>query len=744
MADHMAILDRELTDIATGKHDRLIVQMPPRHGKTKLTSDYFPAWYLGRWPHKHIIQIGADEDLARRSSMQARNLLEEHGPTYFGTRLDPKSKSAGQWNTEVGGGLKASGVGGTIVGFGADVLIVDDYIRGIEGALSDAQRSKQYQWYLSTASTRLSPTGSIVVVATRWHPQDLIGCLLRDAEFSGENWRVVSFPAIDEHGAALWPERWPIEKLERIKAGYNAGGYPWQWEALYQQNPPDILDSEWPSHYFGDHIWYKNHEMPARKDQLARVVALDPSVAKEDKSDYSAFVCVTKDRDFNYWVDADLDRRPSTEIVKAGMELLERWQAYSFGCETNQFQALLKGEFDRALMLSNSPVRTYGIHNHEHKMVRIRRLTPLLAEGRIRFRKGSPGVNLLLEQLKGWPNHKYDDGCFEAGTMIETSEGPKAIENVNPGDFVLTRRGYCRVLKSGCTGVRDTVTLRTSSGKTLTGTAEHPIFNGIAFVPMYKATRVSTCHANTEQRSQMLLSSMASYSGGTRKQNSGHTGCTIHHMPGIDEPVSARSTKRYGSQSTDQSQRIVRSITSTETNSTTKSRTWSASQKRSMIGGTWTPDESGVCLLPGRHSSTPLEHLLQSGMAVKPGRLGTGSTANDRGRVDRRSRSLAINVEKPTRHSPHIGRSSALQGADSDLMLPTVAMSSETVCDVKKSSTQPVYNLTIEGNPEYFANGILAHNCDALEMAIRMIDDLLSGIPQAVSERMGIEERAVL
>ena len=145
MASHMAVLDKELTEIATGANDRLIVQMPPRHGKSMLSSVYFPAWYLGRWPHKNIIQIGADDELARTFSIQARNLLLEHGTNYFGTALDSKSQAAGHWRTAAGGGLKASGVGGTIVGFGADVLVIDDYVRNVEAALSDTIRTKQYQ-----------------------------------------------------------------------------------------------------------------------------------------------------------------------------------------------------------------------------------------------------------------------------------------------------------------------------------------------------------------------------------------------------------------------------------------------------------------------------------------------------------------------------------------------------------------------------------------------------------------------
>ncbi len=148
---HIVRIAELLDRVIAGVVKRFAILMPPRHGKSYLSSVYFPAWYLGRWPDKNIIQIGADDDLARTFSIQARNMLDEHGPSYFGTHLDPKTKSAGFWKTSEGGGLKAAGVGGTIVGFGADVLIVDDYIRNIEAALSETQRQKQYQWFLTTA-----------------------------------------------------------------------------------------------------------------------------------------------------------------------------------------------------------------------------------------------------------------------------------------------------------------------------------------------------------------------------------------------------------------------------------------------------------------------------------------------------------------------------------------------------------------------------------------------------------------
>lgn len=405
MARHMAALDRELTDIETGANDRLIVQMPPRHGKSFLCAGYFPAHYLGLYPHRHVISIGADDDLAMQFSRMARDLLVEHG-RMFGVQVKSDKMAQAEWELTAGGGLKAAGVGGTVMGRGADLLIIDDYFRDHQHALSQTRREQLYQWYLSTSGTRLSPTGAVVIVATRWHPKDLIGLVLQTAEQTGENWRVLRFPALGDDGAALWPERWPAEKLEKIRAEKSVSGYPWIWEALYQQNPPEILDAEWPSEYF-DNIWCELWP----RDRHLTVVALDPSLGKTDKADYSAFVAACKGHDGVYYVDADIARRPSQEIVDAGIRWMREIKPDVFGCESNQFQELLRGMFEAALPQAGMTMaRVRGIRNDIPKITRIRLLGELLAKGRIKVRRGSPGAALLVEQLRGFPSHKHDDG----------------------------------------------------------------------------------------------------------------------------------------------------------------------------------------------------------------------------------------------------------------------------------------------------------------------------------------------
>jgi len=407
MARHLAILDRELTGIETGQIKRLIVEMPPRHGKSMLTSCYFPAHYLGMHHGRNVILTSATDELAMDFSALSRDLVAEHG-WMFGCKLRSDRASMQRWQLEQGGGLRAAGVGGGIMGRGADLLIIDDYFKSHEPALSETQRNKLYQWYLSTSGTRLSPEGAIVIIATRWHHKDLIGQVLKNAEETGEEWRVLSFPALAGDGAALWPEQWPANAMETKRREFYSSGYPWMWEALYQQHPPEVLDAEWPPEYF-DCIWCDR--WPEKQERHLIAVALDPSLGHTEKSDYSAFVAVAKGLNGVYYVDANIDRRPSRQIVDHGVDWMCHINPDFFGCEINAFQELLAPMFEAALPRARVPDhQVYRIHNHLPKVTRIRSLTGLLAAGRIRIRKGSPGASLLLEQLKGFPSHKYDDG----------------------------------------------------------------------------------------------------------------------------------------------------------------------------------------------------------------------------------------------------------------------------------------------------------------------------------------------
>ncbi len=219
---------------------RIILTMPARHGKSEFLSVNTPIWFLEKWPGKFVMSISYGSELATDFSLKVRDTLQDEDLHHLlRTRIRQDKKRVDRWLTPNGGGLTAAGIGGPLTGRGADLMLIDDYIKNAEDSLSVGQLKKTWEWFKSTAYTRLEPGASLVILATRWNVNDLIGKCIR--EMPNENWLVINLPAIAEAndpldreiGEALWPERFPIDRLLRIK---EALGDYW-WSAMYQQQP---------------------------------------------------------------------------------------------------------------------------------------------------------------------------------------------------------------------------------------------------------------------------------------------------------------------------------------------------------------------------------------------------------------------------------------------------------------------------------------------------------------------------
>lgn len=238
---HHKLLASKLEDVEAGRIKRLAVLMAPRHGKSKLSSELFPSWYLGRNPNRRVLSLSYGQDLADVFGRAVRNYLRN--PTFAalfpGCQIASDSNSIKRFNTLAGGGYVTIGVGGATTGRGADLLVLDDLIKDREQADSSVYRENLIDWYRSVARTRLQPNGSIVLVQTRWGTQDFVAWLL--SETAHENWEVISLPAIAlendplgrQPGEALWDEAYPLPVLEETRATLGSR----DWNALYQQCP---------------------------------------------------------------------------------------------------------------------------------------------------------------------------------------------------------------------------------------------------------------------------------------------------------------------------------------------------------------------------------------------------------------------------------------------------------------------------------------------------------------------------
>lgn len=231
---HIKLIINELEHLVSAKNQRLIITLPPRHGKSELISKYFPAWHMIKFPHKRILLTSYESDFASSWSYKALQIYKEF-------RNDLVIEKQDHWENKEGGFVNAIGVGGAMTGKGADLIIIDDPVKNSEQANSITYRNKAWDWFNSTAYTRLEPDANIILLQTRWHEDDLAGRLIKEMENNGEIWKIINIPAIAlpddildrEEGEALWKERFPIERLEAIKQ--QLGSY-W-FNSLYQQKP---------------------------------------------------------------------------------------------------------------------------------------------------------------------------------------------------------------------------------------------------------------------------------------------------------------------------------------------------------------------------------------------------------------------------------------------------------------------------------------------------------------------------
>lgn len=276
-------MDKAVTDTIQGVGGvrRLMISMPPRHGKSEYCSKYLPSWYLGTFPDHRVILSSYEASFAASWGRKSRNLLEEHGHL-LGVKVASSPSAVDQWDIAGHtGGMMTAGAGGAITGKGAHLAIVDDPIKNSEEASSQLIRDKIWEWWQSTLYTRLEPDGVVVVVMTRWHEDDLCGRLMEDVVQGGERWRMLRLPAIGANGKALWPERFSLDRLQQIKRA--VGDY--HWESLYQQNPTPREGSMFKVDQFTDKI-IDQAEVP--RDLM--VVRAWDFAATKDGGDYTAGV----------------------------------------------------------------------------------------------------------------------------------------------------------------------------------------------------------------------------------------------------------------------------------------------------------------------------------------------------------------------------------------------------------------------------------------------------------------------
>lgn len=397
-AHHHKIADA-LEAVERGEIKRLMICMPPRHGKSELASRRFPAWYMGRNPGKQIIAASYNGDLATDFGREVRNIVgsPECG-RLFDVSLAPDSTAANRWHTDKGGMYVAAGVGTAITGRGADVLLIDDPFKDREEADSEIRRMRVWDWYTSTAYTRLMPGGAIIVINTRWHDDDLSGRLLEEQGKGGDQWHIVSLPAIDAEGRALWPEWYPIDRLREIQAVLP----PRDWNSLYQQNPipddGDFFKADW----FGEY-----DELPKNLNFYG---ASDYAVTV-DNGDYTEHGIVGVDSNTNLYITDWWRGQTASDVwIDRKCDLIIDHQPLCWFGEAGPIRRAIEPFLIKRMQQRNAYCRIEWLPSITDKPSRARSFQALASMGKVWLPRRASWKHDLLAQLLRFPAGKYDDG----------------------------------------------------------------------------------------------------------------------------------------------------------------------------------------------------------------------------------------------------------------------------------------------------------------------------------------------
>lgn len=476
--------------VANGEIKRLIINLGPRHTKSKFASFLLPAWFLGKFPHKQVIQASHTAELAVGFGRDVRNLVDSdvYKNVFPNVSLQSDSKAAGRWDTNFGGKYFAIGISGAVTGRGADLLIIDDPHSEAEatiGAFNPEVYDKVYEWYTSGPRQRLQPGGAIIIVMTRWSSRDLTAQVLKSAAMrDSDEWTVVEFPALLPSGEPLWPEFWSKEELTALK---NELPNP-KWMAQYQQQPTSdssaIIKREWWK-------WWEETRPP--KCEFI-IQSWDTAHETKNVNDYSA--CTT----WGVWYnDADKglpniillnafrDRLEFPELKKVAFNEWKEWEPDSFLVEKKAAGAPLIQEF-RAMGIS---VQEFSPGKGQDKISRLNAVSDIFASGKVWVPR-TRWAEEVVDEVASFPAGEHDDLCLSAGTKVLMADGSeKAIELVVVGDMVMTHEGPNRVTACGPTQISRTYTLESSLGK-LIGTGNHPIYTAAGWKRLDELNRGDT------------------------------------------------------------------------------------------------------------------------------------------------------------------------------------------------------------------------------------------------------------
>lgn len=405
-ARHHRLIAEKLQEVADGKCKRLMVWLPPRHGKSMEITETFPSYFLGRHPEKHVIEVSYNNDFAEKFGLANRLKVERYGYQIFGHNYSEYKATKTNWSLDNNiGGMLSVGVGGAITGEGADLLLIDDPIKNRQEAESETYRRHLYEEYQSTLYTRVQRNGAIIIVMTRWHEDDICGKLLNPSIVEPEHWEILDIPAVCETeddplgreiGETIWPEI-GYDKEWAVKTKAAVGTYA--WAGMYQQRPAPLEGGLFKRSFFK---FYK--VLPGDFNQV--VQSWDCTFKEADTSDFVAgHVWGRKGADF-YLMDRVHAKMGITATMQSIRGLTAKWP--------NGRAKLIEEAANGAAVIELLRREISGIkpiHPDGGKVVRAQAIMPFVEAGNVWLPDPSiaPWVHDFVEECANFPNALHDD-----------------------------------------------------------------------------------------------------------------------------------------------------------------------------------------------------------------------------------------------------------------------------------------------------------------------------------------------
>ena len=433
--EHHKTICTALESVERGECDRLILNAPPRHSKSEIVAKRFPAWCLGKHPDWQIITASYGDLLASDIGADVRDILRDpyYQNIFPGTVLRADAQASGRWRTEQGGVYVAAGVGGPIVGRGANLAIIDDPFKNREEADSDRTRDIVWRWFMGALLTRMMPGGAIAIIMTRWHQDDLVGRILQT---DADSWRVVNLQAIsDEHTdkeQALWPGepteerpdgRWyPLSSLRRIRETMTKGGRLREWKAQYQGSPTPEEGT------YIQRTWFGERYKKAPKECNV-YIASDYAVTEVGEGVDPDW---TEHGVFGYGPDGKLyvidwwsGQTASDEWIEALLDLVDRWKPSTVFGEAGTIRRSIEPWLNKRKAARKSYCRVEWVPSVKNKAIRGRSFQAMAASGAVLFPE-TPWAEEVIEQCVAFPGAKDDK--FDVLSLMCL-----AIDSAHPG-----------------------------------------------------------------------------------------------------------------------------------------------------------------------------------------------------------------------------------------------------------------------------------------------------------------------